>query len=236
VSIESGIARDLGVDVGDALTLDVQGMPVECRVSSVREVDWRQVRPNFFLVFPAGGMEAAPATHVLATRVGSPAESARMQREVVREFANVSVVDLALVLDAVERVVSKVALAIQLMALFTVGTGVVVLAGAVATGRWQRVQEAVLLRTLGASRGTVRRILAAEYAGLGLLAGMLGAGMAVGGAWALVHFVFKTGLHIPWVEFLATMAAVPLLTLSVGLLVSRGVGNTPPLQILRNDG
>jgi putative ABC transport system permease protein len=159
-----------------------------------------------------------------------------MQREVVREFANVSVVDLALVLDAVERVVSKVALAIQLMALFTVGTGVVVLAGAVATGRWQRVQEAVLLRTLGASRGTVRRILAAEYAGLGLLAGMLGAGMAVGGAWALVHFVFKTGLHIPWVEFLATMAAVPLLTLSVGLLVSRGVGNTPPLQILRNDG
>lgn len=236
VSLETGIARDLGVSVGDRLAFDVQGQVVEAVVGSLREVEWRQVRPNFFVVFPEGALDAAPAMHVVATRVANATESARMQREVVREFPNVSVIDLALVLDTVEGVVSKVALGIRLMALFTVLTGVVVLLGAIVTGRSQRLQEAVLMRTLGGSRAMVRRILAAEYAGLGLLAGLVGCGLAMGAAAALARFVFKTSPAFPVVEIAVAVVAVPVLTLAVGLMASRGISDSPPLAILRNEG
>lgn len=236
VSVETGIARDLGVDVGDAVVFDVQGTPIACRVGSVRDVDWRQVRPNFFFVFPAGALEAAPSMHVLATRVVDAAESARMQREMVRAFPNVSIIDLSLVLQTLDNVVSKVGLAIRFMALFTVGTGILVLAGAVVTGRWQRMQEAILLRTLGASRATIRRILVAEYAGLGLIAACAGALLAIGGAWAMSRFVFSIPFRLPLAELFVTLVAVPVLTLVVGLLASRGIDNHPPLEILRNEG
>lgn len=235
VSIEAGIARDLSIDVGDPLAFDVQGVPLECVVGSIREVDWRQVKPNFFVVFPEGALEAAPSMHVLATRVASPAESARMQRDVVRQFPNVSIVDLTLVLQTVEGVLSKVAIAIRFMALFTVGTGMIVLAGSVITGRWQRMQEAILLRTLGASRSTIRKILMAEYAGLGFLAAITGSVLSIGAAWALGHFVFRIPFHLPLSELLTTLIAVPALTLTVGLSASRGISNHPPLEILRSE-
>lgn len=235
VSVEAGIARDLSIDVGDALAFDVQGVALECEVGSIREVDWRQVKPNFFVVFPEGALEAAPSMHVLASRVGSPAESARMQRDVVRQFPNVSIVDLTLVLQTVEGVLSKVAIAIRFMALFTVGTGMIVLAGSVITGRWQRMQEAILLRTLGASRSTIRKILVAEYAGLGLLAAIAGSLLSIGAAWALSHFVFRIPFHLPIPELLATLILVPVLTLTVGLAASRGISNHPPLEILRSE-
>ena len=235
ISIEAGIAEELSVEVGDSLAFDVQGVPLECEVGSIREVDWRQVKPNFFVVFPEGALEAAPSMHVLATRITSPAESARMQRDVVRQFPNVSIVDLTLVLQTVEGVLSKVALAVRFMALFTVGTGMIVLAGSVITGRWQRMQEAILLRTLGSSRNTIRQILIAEYAGLGLLAAIAGSFLATGAAWALSHFVFRIPFHLPTLELVATLILVPLLTLGVGLAASRGVSNHPPLEILRSD-
>lgn len=236
ISVESGIAKDLGVDIGDAMAFDVQGVPIECRVASIREVDWRQVRPNFFVVFPAGALESAPSMHVVAVRVADATESARMQREIVREFPNVSVIDLLLVLQTLEGIVSKVALAIRFMALFTVGTGMIVLAGSVVTGRWQRMQEAVLLRTLGGSRSLVRKILVAEYAGLGLLAALSGSLLAIGAAWAMSRFVFRIPFHLPLVEIALTHIAVPVLTLLVGLAASRGISNHPPLAILRSEG
>ncbi len=236
VSVEAGIAKDLGVDVGDPISFDVQGVTVECRVNSIREVDWRQVRPNFFVVFPAGALEAAPSMHVLATRTANATESARMQRDMVRDFPNVSIIDLTLVLQTLEGVVSKLALAIRFMALFTVGTGLVVLAGAVVTGRWQRLQESILLRTLGASRNTVRTILIAEYAGLGLLAALAGSALALAAAWALSHFLFAIPFRPPLLELAAAVVGIPILTVGVGLAASRGLSNHPPLAILREEG
>jgi len=111
----------------------------------------------------------------------------------------------------------------------------IVLAGSVITGRWQRMQEAILLRTLGSSRNTIRQILIAEYAGLGLLAAIAGSFLATGAAWALSHFVFRIPFHLPTLELVATLILVPLLTLGVGLAASRGVSNHPPLEILRSD-
>jgi len=236
VTLETGIARELKLEVGDELVFDIQGVLVTNRVAGLREVDWRQVRPNFFVVFPAGSLEAAPAMHVMATRVTNAAASARMQRSVVARFPNVSVIDLTLVLQTLDSVVSKAGFAIRFLALFTVLTGLVVLAGAVVTGRWQRVREVVILRTLGATRMQIRQALVAEYTVLGLLGAATGVLMAVVAAWALARFAFRSGFSVSIPTLLVAFATVTVVTVVVGLLSSRGIARESPLAILRQEG
>jgi putative ABC transport system permease protein len=113
ISLEQEIAQDLEVGLGDELVFDVQGVPVVTRVTSLREVEWRRIQPNFFVVFPRGVLESAPAMHVLVTRVGSSQDSARMQRAVVKAFPNVSVIDLTLVLQTVDAILGKISFVIR---------------------------------------------------------------------------------------------------------------------------
>jgi putative ABC transport system permease protein len=235
VSLEQGIAKELLVGLGDELVFDVQGVPLKTRVASLREVDWRRVQPNFFVVFPRGVLEGAPAMHVVVTRVSSSGESARLQREVVQKFPGVSAIDLTLILQTLDSILGKISFVIRFMAMFTVGTGLLVLFGALLTGRFQRIEESILLRTLGASRGQVFQVLLVEYISLGVLAAFTGILLATGAAWALSAFVFKVSF-VPqmWPLGLALLA-VPLLTGITGLLMSRGILNHPPLAILRSE-
>jgi putative ABC transport system permease protein len=124
---------------------------------------------------------------------------------------------------------------VRFMAMFVVITGIIVLAGSVLTGRFQRVRENVLLRTLGATRRQVRRIMLVEYCVLGVLAAATGSGLAVGANWLLMRFVFETGFVAPPLLLLAAVAAVTAVTLATGLLSSRGVCDHPPLEVLRQE-
>ena len=236
VSIEAGIARDLRIGVGDEIVWDVQGVPLATWVSSLREVNWRQIRPNFFVVFPEGSLEAAPAMVVMATRVHDAAQSAKLQRRLVAAFPNVSAIDLTLVLQTLDEVLNRIGFVLRFMALFTVLTGLVVLAGSILNGRWQRVQESMLLRTLGASRVQIRQILLAEYAALGLLSAAMASGLAVAGSWGLARFAFKAPYEVSLTPLGVTLVVVPMLTAAVGLLTSRGIAEQPPLEILRREG
>ena len=156
-----------------------------------------------------------------------------MQREVVKRFPNVSTIDLTLVLQTVDSVVGKISFVIRFMALFTVGTAFLVLTGTVLTGRYQRVHESVLLRTLGASRAQILEVLLIEYFALGTLAALAGVILAITGSWSLAHFVFKVTFSLsPWPLPIA-VASVCALTVTTGLLMSRGTYNHPPLEILR---
>lgn len=233
ISIEEGIAKDLGVGLHDEIEFDVQGIPLRTRVTSVRQVDWRRVQPNFFVVFPPGVLEDAPAFHVLATRVTDAAQSATLQRAVVERFANVSAIDLTLIIQTVDTVVAKIAAVIRFMAWFTVGTGLVVLVAVLATGRHQRWRETLLLQTLGASRRQVGGILTVEYLCLGGLAGLTGCLLAVAADWALARFVFKVGF-VPAIGPVGLALGITAgLTLLTGLLASRGSRNQSPLELLR---
>jgi len=233
VSLEQGIAKELQVGLGDQLVFDVQGVPVTTRVASLREVQWRRIQPNFFVVFPPGVLESAPATHVLVTRVASSEESARAQREIVKAFPNVSVIDLTLILQTVDAILGKISFVIRFMAMFTVLTGLLVLVSALVTGRYQRIQESVLLRTLGASRGQILRILVVEYLTLGMLAAMTGVLLAMVAAWALARFVFHTPFTPDVWPLLIAVVLVPAVTTITGSLISRGVLKQPPLAVLR---
>ncbi len=236
VSLEDGIARELGLSLGDTILFDVQGIPMPCRVASLRTVDWRQVRPNFFVVFPTGVLEEAPAQYVIATRIDSAAESAGFQRDLLKSYPNVSTVDLTLVLQTLDTILSRVGFVIRFMALFTVVTGLIVLAGAIVTGRWQRLQESVLLRTLGASRRQIRQILLAEYIALGSLASGTGILLAVAASAALSVFAFKSPPKISLLSLPVAWAVVTALTAGMGLFGSRGISRESPLEVLRREG
>jgi putative ABC transport system permease protein len=236
VSMEDGLARDMGVGLGARLEFDVQGVPIEAVVTSLRNVDWRRVQPGFFLLFPPDTLRDAPATHILTTRAPTPVDSAALQSEIVRQFSNISVIDVSVLLRTLDAIVDKVAFVIRFMALFTIATGLLVLAGAVLTGRYQRIRESILLRTLGASRRQVLGILLVEYLSLGTLAALAGIGLSVAASWALAFWVFEIPFIPDFTVLALTVVAVAVLTTAVGLFASRGVLNHPPLEILRSTG
>jgi putative ABC transport system permease protein len=235
ISMEEGLARDLRLALGDELTFDVQGVPLIAKVASLRKVEWQRLSPNFFVVFPEGVLEPAPKTFVAAVRVEKAADSGRVQQAVAKELPSVSAVDLSLILQTFDNLFSKVAWAISFLALFTVVTGVVVLVGAILTGRLQRVREAVLLRTLGATRNQLQSILLVEYSVLGVLAASTGGVLAVAANALLARFLFKADAVVPLAVLAASIGGAVLVTLVTGLLTNRGVAGTPPLEILRQE-
>jgi putative ABC transport system permease protein len=235
VSIEEGVARELGVALGDEIVWDVQGVSLASRVAALRAVDWARFEPNFFAIFPEGPLDEAPQTFVALSRIDDPARRARFQRAVVEAYPNVSTLDLVQVQKAVEGILGRVALAIRFMALFSLAAGTVVLVGAVAASRHQRVREAVLLRTLGATRGQLLRILLAEYASLGVLAAATAILLSAAAAWALVRFGFDAAFALPVPALLALAGGVVALTVVVGLLGSVEVLRRPPLEVLRTE-
>jgi putative ABC transport system permease protein len=236
VSLEHGIAATLGVGLGDSLVFDVQGVPITVVVGSLRDVDWQRVMPNFLVVFSSGVLEAAPQFHVLVTRSTSAEQLAQLQRQTVSRFANVSIIDLDLILSTVDAILGKVAFVVRFLAFFSIATGLVVLIGIIAGSRYQRVQESVLLRTIGASRSQVERIMALEYAFLGAFAALSGLLLALGSSWALTYFVFEIPFEPPLFNLALALPAIALLTALVGQLSSRGMHDSPPLEVLRSIG
>ena len=235
ISLEEGLFKEMNLQLGDEIEWDVQGVPMRTKVGSVRAVEWRRLEPNFFVVFPEGVLEPAPKFHVAAVRANDATHSAQVQRAVVSAFPNVTAIDLALVLQTVDGIFTKVSFAIEFMAAFTVLTGVIVLVGAVLTGRYQRIRETVLLRTLGATRRQLLQIQLVEYAILGVLAAIVGGALAVAGNALLATFIFRITPSVSWTVLTVGTLSVCAVTIFTGLLTSRGITNHPPLEVLRQE-
>jgi putative ABC transport system permease protein len=233
ISVEAGVAKEMGVGVGDLVSWDVQGVTIPTRVASLREVEWARFEPNFFIVFPEGPLASAPQTFLTLTRVSDPTRRARLQRAVAEAFPNVTALDLAQVQEVIEKVIARVSLAIRFMALFSLAAGVIVLLGAVAASRDQRIREGVLLKTLGATRAQVGRVILAEYLSLGALASVSALGLSLLGGWALMHFLFEAPFAVPAVTLAAFSIGVVALTAIIGLTSARDVFARPPLEALR---
>ena len=235
VSLESGIAEDLNVEIGDEIVFDVQGIPIKAVVGNLREVNWQRVQPNFFIVFPEGVLEHAPQFHVLVTRIESTDVSATFQRAVVLKYPNVSMIDLKLILSTVDDIMEKVSLVIRFMALFSVFTGLIVLIGVITNSRFQRIQESVLLKTLGGSRRQILNIMILEYLFLGSIAALAGVFLAMSMGWVLMTFVFEISFIPVITPVLAVILIIVMLTILVGTVASRGINDRPPLEVLRSE-
>ena len=235
ISMDEGNARWLHVNIGDQILFNVQGMLVPTVLGSLRKVDWQRIQTNFRIIFPPGVLEAAPQFHVLVTRVPSAEVSARFQQAVVRQFPNVSIIDLGLVLSVLNDVLDKIGFVIRFMAGFSIITGLIVLIASILISKYQRIQETVLLRTLGASRRQILIITALEYFFLGALAAATGIILSLAGSWALAKYIFQASFTLSWSPVLILFAAISILTVIIGLFNSWNILNKAPLEILRKE-
>jgi putative ABC transport system permease protein len=236
VTISEGMQENLDVAIGDSLVFDMQGIPVKAFISGIREVDWPKDPPNFIFVFPNGVLEEAPQIFVTTTRVDDQQQANNFQQALVMQFPNVSLIDLRLILNTVNKLFDKLGLIIRFLALFSMITGLVVLAGAVINSKFVRIRENVLLRTVGARTRQITGITLIEYAYLGLFSAITGMVLSLGGGWLLTKFFFEITFAFDWVELLIIGAGVIVLTVLIGWFNSREVINTPPLQVLRKEG
>ncbi len=235
ISIDKNIAVSLNLRLGDPMVWNVQGALIKTYVGSFRKVDFQRVQTNFLVLFPAGVLENAPKFFVQLTRVDDAVQSAGFQQALIGKFPNVSVIDLNLVIQTVETILDKVSFVIRFMALFSITTGLIVLIGSVIISKYQRIQESVLLRTLGASRRQITGINSVEYFLLGSLSAFTGIILSLPASWALAHFAFESTLQPPWLTLLLGFVLLTGITVLIGLLNSREVVQKPPLEILRKE-
>jgi putative ABC transport system permease protein len=235
ISLENNFAKRNGIKIGDTMTFNVQGAIMQTIVGSLREVNWGRMQTNFLVVFPKGVIDDAPQFQVLLTRVPSQQVSARFQEAVVRQYPNISIIDLGLVLKILDDLMEKISFVIRFMAGFSIITGVVVLIASVLISKYQRLQESVLLRTLGASRKQIFAITALEYFFLGTLAALTGIVLALIASWLLAHYIFESPFNPRLLPVVILFLLVCVLTVLIGLANSRGLLRRSPLEVLRQE-
>lgn len=235
ISVAENFAFDAKVQTGDLVTFNVQGVLVDTRIASIREVDWGRMQLNFSVVFPKGVLEKAPQFHVFTTKVPNDKASAQLQQGLVRQFPNISIIDLRQMLTLVEGILDKISWVINFMAFFSIITGIIVLTGAVRTSKYQRIKESVLLRTIGARSGQILKITALEYLYLGLLGSLSGILLSLISSQLLAALVFETAFVPSTAPFILLFPGITLLVLLIGLGNSRAVINSPPLEVLRKE-
>ncbi len=236
VTISERMQETLKVKIGDSLVFNVQGVLIKTFISGIRKVDWPKDPPNFIFVFPKEALENAPQIWVAATRVDDPQKAAKFQQALVMNYPNVSLIDLRLVLSTVNELFEKIGLVVRFLALFSIVTGLVVLAGAVINSKFVRIKENVLLRTLGARTSQLVKITLIEYGYLGLFSALTALVLSLGGGWLLTKFFFEVQLAANYAELLMISFGVVVLTVFIGWFNSREVINTSPLQALRKEG
>jgi putative ABC transport system permease protein len=235
VSIERGLHERFHINVGDMMRFDILGRPLDARVTSVRNVEWEDARAGgFMFVFRPGPFVHAPQTYIGILRAPEdPVQRGKFQRDLISRFPNVSAIDVREILTTIKRAVDNVTLAISIVGAIALLSGVLILVGAVAMTKFQRVYEAAILRTLGASTRMLGTMLALEYGGLGLLAGGIGAAGAFVLSWAVCRHVFD----IPWrpAPGIAAVGAIvtTMLVGVVGVAASYDVLRKKPLGTLR---
>lgn len=235
ISLSDNLAKDAKVKVGDTLVFNVQGVPMQTRVASLRTVDWQRMQLNFSVVFPSGVLERAPQFSVMTTNTPDEAVSASLQQDLVSLFPNVSILDLRQLLTTIQGILDKITWVINFMAFFSILTGIIVLIGSVRTSKYQRIKESVLLRTLGAKSNQILRITALEYLFLGVLGTGIGILLSIVASQLLATLVFHSPFVPSWIPFLVLLPAITGIVMLIGLSNSRSVLSSPPLEVLRKE-
>jgi putative ABC transport system permease protein len=231
VSVEDGIAKTLGLDLGDTLTFDVGGLQTVSKITSLRKVDWGSMRANFFVMYPVDTLDGVPATYMSAFKAPT---TPGFDNALVRQFPNITSVDMTATIAQIQRVLDQVIGAVEFLFAFTLAAGLVVLFAAVTATRDERAREFAIMRAVGARASLLRQVQRIELAGVGLLAGFLASIVASAVGWALARFVFEFDWAVSlWVPLLGSLAGA-VLALAAGWWGLREVLNRPVVQTLRS--
>jgi len=234
LSMEEGVAKAIGVQLGDTLAFDIAGRTFSAVVSSIRKVDWDSFRVNFFAVTPPGVLEKYPTSYI--TSFYLPQNRMDMMNQLVIAFPNFLVIDVATIITQVQKVIEQVTKAIEFVFLFTLLAGVVVLYAAVISTQDERIYEAAIFRTLGAKRRQLISAWVVEFAILGGLSGLF----ASMGASVLGYVIGKYTLNLPytfnvWIWLIGLFAGV-IGVVAAGMMGTRSALTSPPIMVLRRIG
>ena len=230
-SVEQGLADTLHLKLGDKLVFDIAGQRIEAPITSLRKLDWGSMRVNFYVVLNPRLMADTPQSWITAFHL--PLQQSGLVNQLVRDFPNLTVVDVGTVLKQIQDVIDQVVTAVEFLFLFTLASGVLVLYAALAGSNDVRTREAALLRALGATRKQLSHAQWIEFALIGGVSGVLAAAGATAVGWSLAHFVFDFEWHFGATVWLAGLSAGAFCALIGGLFGLRHVLNHPPLQTLR---
>ena len=233
LSVEEGLAAQLGLKLGDTLSFDIAGIQKSGHIANLRKVDWGSMRVNFFVMFQQAEMPELPATTIAAFRAPEGAAAAAFDSALSKAYPNITNVDVSASITQVQRVLDQVVRAVEFLFGFTLAAGLVVLFAAVTATRDQRAREYAVMRAMGAGGALLARVQRAELVGVGLLAGVLAALAAAAVGWALARYVFEfSWTASPWVV-VAGGAAGALLALAAGWWGLREVLRRPVMETLR---
>jgi putative ABC transport system permease protein len=241
VSVEDGLAKTLGLKLGDTLRFDIGGQASEAKITSLRKVDWGSMRVNFFVMYTVAKLPAeVPVSFISAFRAPEPVAATPGQprpqsfdNTLVKAFPNITNVDMSSTLAQVQRVLDQVIRAVEFLFGFTLAAGLVVLFAAITATREERAREFAIMRAVGARASLLRQVQRAELAGVGLLAGFLASIVALAVGWGLARFVFDFNWTGSWTVPLLGSLAGAVLALAAGWWGLRSVLNTPVVETLR---
>jgi putative ABC transport system permease protein len=230
-SVEEGLAKTLGIKLGDTLTFDIAGSQFTAPVTSLRKVDWDSFKPNFFVIASPALLKSYPANWITSFHL--PAARDEVVGGLVQRFPNVSVIDLSALMEQFQRITDQVSRAVEFVFLFAIAAGLVVLFAAITSTQDERIFEGAILRTLGASRRQLATMQLAEFLTIGLLAGLIAAAGAVGTAMVLSERVLNVPYDVSWPLPLAGMVVGAIGVAIAGLLGTRRAVSSPPLATIR---
>ncbi len=233
ISVEEGMMKKLGLKLNDTLSFSVQGVEIETYVSSVRQVNWQQLKPNFFMLFPEGALNGAPFNIILLSRYESASQNATFQRSLVTKFGNISAIDLQQILKTLDNVTAQLKSALLFLTLLLVVSALVILMGIIWGSRSARIEENILLRTLGAKAGTIRGILYTEYAVLSVIGVIAGLIFSIVGIAILATYLLQMPLILPWFKVIGICLIIILIVSFLGVLGSLGTIKRPALESFR---
>ena len=232
ISIEQGIAKKLGLKLGDELQFDVAGAMVSARITSIRQLDWSSLRVNFFAILPEKMLADAPQTWITAYQQ-LPGNNPPVDTTLVARFPNITVVDVDSSLRQIRTILDKLSAAIELLFVFTVAAGLLVLGASLAASQQERLRDAALLKAMGARREQIARAFLMELAVIGCISGVMAAIGAFVVGWSLANFVFDIHLNFSWRLLIDGGVGGMVICVLAGWKMQRTIATVPVINILR---
>ncbi|MGK5091063.1 FtsX-like permease family protein [Deltaproteobacteria bacterium TL4] len=233
VSLEDRFAERLGINIGDTLTFDVQGVPVEAQVINLRRVKWNSFQPNFFVLFQPGVLEDAPKTFLASIPSVEPEKRLTLQNQLVQQFPNISMIDVTRIVDKILDISDQMTLVIQFMAWFSIMAGLVVVFSIARHEVQRRIWEINLMKVLGANFKDIRSVIKLEFGILGFFAALFGVGLSIIAAWTISLLIFERLWDFtPWTNLLS-IGGLTLLCMGVALLATHSTLRQRPLALLQ---
>ena len=232
VSLEQDAAKRLNAKIGSQLTIDIQGIPVSAMVTSIRKVNWRNMRTNFYMIYSPGALQGAPITYVATVNV-SDTKELELQHAIAEELPNITALSTRDIVNTLKTTVARLITLVDFMSGFAIAAGLFILSGSIASTKFRRLRESAVLKILGARRKVVASILGIEYATLGVISAFVGIGLAQGLSWVVMKYMIKSDWHLQPVTMVWGFLFTVLITVTTGILSSLDVIRDKPLKTLR---